>query len=47
LSLFGRMLDDMHRGTVPRRQASTAYDSPEFIKSQIAKLGQPKFGEFA
>lgn len=47
LSLFGRMLDDMHRGTVPRRQASTAFDSPEYIRSQIKKLGQAKFGEFA
>ena len=47
LSLFGRMLDDMHRGTVPRRQASTAFDSPEYIRSQIKQLGQAKFGEFA
>jgi hypothetical protein len=37
----------MHRGTVPRRQASTAFDSPEYIRSQIKQLGQAKFGEFA
>jgi predicted phage terminase large subunit-like protein len=47
LSLFGRMLDDMHRGTVPKRVASTAFDSPEYIKSQIQKLGAAKLGEFA
>ena len=45
LSLFGRMLDDMHSGTVPLQHPSYGFDSPVTIKQMIMKKAeQSRYG---
>ena len=47
LSLFGRMLDDMHRGSVPAATPHTSFDSPAYIRRQVKQMaGAPKHGMF-
>lgn len=38
LSLFGRMLSDMHHGSVPMMTPGSRFDSPAYIRSQIKTM---------
>ena len=38
MSLFGRMLDDMHHGSVPAMVPGTSYNSPHYIRGQVRQM---------
>jgi len=47
LSLFGRMLDTMYKGSVPQHPRNMRPDSAEFIMDQIKQMGQPVYSDLA
>ena len=46
MSLFGRMLDDMHHGSVPAMVPGTSYNSPHYIRGQVRQMaaGSGRYG---